>query len=1283
MGIKYEQLYNESLKHPNKFWLEQAKKLKWFEEPKTALEQNKDDIYNWFPDGKTNLSYLCIDKHIEDGHGEDVAMIYDSAVRHWNISYTYNEMKENVEKIAGGLKKLGVQKGDTVVIYMPMIPHAIFSMLACVRIGAIHSVVFGGFAPKELATRIDDTKPKVLITATSGIEIDKIIPYKPMVDDAIDLATHKPEKVIVYNRELGADKPEQDYDIDYEELIKNVEPATYLPVESTHPSHILHTSSTTGKPKGILRDTGGYATVLKFSMQNIYGMNEGEIWWAVSDIGWIVGHSFICYGPMINRNPTILFEGKPTKTPDASAFWRVIERHKVKAMFSAPTAFRAIKREDPNGDLIKNHDISSLKYLFFAGEKLDEPTYNWAKEKLQIPVINHWWKTESGWPVTSNFMGLDSFDIKEGSVGKAVPGYQVQVLNENGEITKTNEEGFVVLKLPTPPGFMQTIWNNNDDYKTEYLKRFPGFYFSGDAGFIDEDNYVHITGRVDDIINVSGHRISAKSIEKVIENHPAIAECVVLGVDDDLRGQTPHALIVLKIGQEEYERFRLQTEIIQLVRNEIGAVASLKTISVVKRLPKTNSGEVLRHTLEAMVNGKKYSIPSSIEDSIVVDELIEQFKEEKIGAFKKGKKEIASSLKVLADSYYNIDSLAKYIDVYRISKADPLDFWNTIATNNFYWREKWDEVLEWDKEDSRVTWFKNAKLNITENCIDRHLEKNGERTAIIFEPNDPKEEAQHISYNELYKQVNRMANVLKKNGVKKGDRVCVYLPMIPELAYTVLACARIGAIHSVVFAGFSAKALASRVNDSSCKLIVTSDGSYRGNKTIDLKKIVDEALTETPSIETCLVVKRIHSEIDWVDGRDKWLDDELVGVSNECEAEEMDAEDPLFILYTSGSTGKPKGMVHTSAGYMVYSAFTFKNVFQYKENDIYWCTADIGWITGHSYILYGPLINGATTMIFEGVPSYPDYGRFWEIVEKHKVTQFYTAPTAIRALAKQEENYFDKYDLSTLKVLGSVGEPINEEAWHWYNDHIGKKKCPIVDTWWQTETGGIMIAPIPFVTPTKPTYATLPLPGIQPVLMDADGSEIDGNQVDGSLCIQYPWPGMARTVYGDHERYKNTYFSAFKNKYFTGDGALRDEVGYYRITGRVDDVIIVSGHNLGTAPIEDAINEHPAVSESAIVGYPHDVKGNALYGYITLKEEGEGRDKDNLRKEINKLISDRIGPIAKLDKIQFTNGLPKTRSGKIMRRILRKIAANDTSNLGDTSTLLNPEIIQEIIDGVL
>ncbi|MCK0124648.1 acetate--CoA ligase [Gelidibacter sp. F2691] len=630
-------------------------------------------------------------------------------------------------------------------------------------------------------------------------------------------------------------------------------------------------------------------------------------------------------------------------------------------------------------------------------------------------------------------------------------------------------------------------------------------------------------------------------------------------------------------------------------------------------------------------------------------------------------------------SHYSIKNLEEYYQVYRKSVREPENFWEEIAEEHFLWRKKWDKVLSWDFSSPEVKWFEGAKLNITENCLDRHLLSRGHKTAIIFEPNNPEEEAQHITYKQLHERVCKMANVLKDQGIQKGDRVCVYLPMIPELAVTLLACARVGAIHNVVFAGFSSKALSTRIVDSDCKIVITADGSYRGSKSIDLKGIVDEALQEC-EIEKVLVVKRTNADIAMVEDRDVWLQPLLDDASSEFEAELMDAEDPLFILYTSGSTGKPKGMVHTTGGYMVYTAYTFKNVFQYKENDVYWCTADIGWITGHSYIVYGPLANGATTLMFEGVPHYPDFGRFWQIVEKHKVNQFYTAPTAIRALAKQNLSFAENVDLSSIKVLGSVGEPINEEAWHWYNDIIGKGKNPIVDTWWQTETGGIMISPLPYVTPTKPTYATLPFLGVQPALMDESGEELKGNQVEGRLCIKFPWPGMARTIWNNHERYKETYFSTYKNMYFTGDGALRDEVGYYRITGRVDDVVIVSGHNLGTGPLEDAINEHPAVSESAIVGFPHDIKGNALYGYVSLKETGESRVHDNLRKEINQLISERIGPIAKLDKIQFTEALPKTRSGKIMRRILRKIAENDMSNLGDTSTLLNPEVVQDIID---
>ena len=623
-------------------------------------------------------------------------------------------------------------------------------------------------------------------------------------------------------------------------------------------------------------------------------------------------------------------------------------------------------------------------------------------------------------------------------------------------------------------------------------------------------------------------------------------------------------------------------------------------------------------------------------------------------------------------------NLEEYNKLYKYSVDNPEQFWSDVA-DSFIWKKKWSKVLDYDFSKPKFEWFVDGKLNITENCLDRHVENTPEKTAIIFEPNNPEDKTLHISYKELHSKVCSFANVLKNNNVTKGDRVCIYLPMVPELAVAVLACARIGAVHSVVFAGFSSTALAARINDASCKMVLTSDGSFRGNKTIDLKSIVDEALTDCDCVESVIVLNKINSGIT-LNKNEKWWHDELNKVNDNCPAEIVDSEDPLFILYTSGSTGKPKGMVHSCGGYMVYSSYSFKNVFNYNDGDIYWCTADIGWITGHSYIVYGPLLNGATTLMFEGVPSYPDFGRFWAICEKYKVNQFYTAPTAIRALAKHPVELVNKYDLGSLKVLGTVGEPINEEAWDWYNNNVGKGKCPIVDTWWQTETGGIMITSLANVTEGKPTFATKPMMGIQPVLFDENSKEFNENNKNGILGIKFPWPSIARTIYGDHERYKNVYFSAYPGYYFPGDGAFRDDDGNYRITGRVDDVVIVSGHNLGTAPIEDAINMHDNVVESALVGYPHDIKGNALYAYVILKDDSISH---NIVKEINDLISKTIGPIAKPEKIQIVPGLPKTRSGKIMRRILRKIASGEKENFGDISTLLNPEVVDQILKNSL
>ena len=625
---------------------------------------------------------------------------------------------------------------------------------------------------------------------------------------------------------------------------------------------------------------------------------------------------------------------------------------------------------------------------------------------------------------------------------------------------------------------------------------------------------------------------------------------------------------------------------------------------------------------------------------------------------------------------YIAKNINEYNDLYNKSISNPENFWSEIAST-FSWRNKWTKTLEYDFNKPEFKWFLNGKLNITENCLDRHLQSNPNKTAILFEPNDPNEAAQKISYKELHRRVCIFANVLKNKSIKKGDRVCIYMPMVPELTVAVLACARIGAVHSVVFAGFSATALAARINDSECKILLTADGSFRGSKVIDLKSIVDKALIDCSSIKSTIVLKRIGSKIK-MNINESWWHEEIKNVSDYCIAEEMDSEDMLFILYTSGSTGKPKGMVHSCGGYMVYSSYTFLNVFQYNSNDIYWCTADIGWITGHSYIVYGPLLSGATSVMFEGVPSYPDFSRFWNIVEKHKITHFYTAPTAIRALAKHPISLVENNNLSSLKVLGTVGEPINEEAWNWYDKNVGKSQCPIVDTWWQTETGGIMISALAGITPNKPAHASLPLPGIQPVIVDSEGNELLGNNVQGNLCIKFPWPSIVRTTYGDHQRCINTYFSNYKGMYFTGDGVKRDHDGYLRILGRVDDVINVSGHRMGTAEVENAINEHEEVIESAVVGYPHDIKGEGIYAYVIINSKSSD---DTIKAEIVNVVRRVIGPIAKPDKIQIVSGLPKTRSGKIMRRILRKVASNDFGNLGDTSTLLNPDVVEEIIKG--
>ncbi len=893
----------------------------------------------------------------------------------------------------------------------------------------------------------------------------------------------------------------------------------------------------------------------------------------------------------------------------------------------------------------------------------------------RCPIVDTWWQTETGGILISPQPG--AIDLKPGSATKPFYGIKPVIVDEKGQTLKGACRGRLCI-AQSWPGQMRTVYGDHQRFIDTYFSQFNGKYFTGDGCRRDEDGYYWITGRVDDVIIVSGHNLGTAELESAFVAHPKVAEAAVVGYPHDIKGNGLYCYVTLNAG--ERTSGELERDLKLWVRKQIGPIATPDLIQFAPGLPKTRSGKIMRRILRKIAANQHDQLgdTSTLADPSVVESLVKNRK--KLRKIKKAKSSKSSELifkvqKKWANNAYVDKKL--YEKKYKLSIKDNDGFWKKEG-KRIDWIKPYTKIkdVKYSKNDVKIKWYYDGTLNASANCIDRHLKDKKNKTAIIWVGDDPKDSKQ-ISYKELHKNVCKAANGLKELGIKKGDRVTIYLTMIPELAYVMLACARIGAIHSIIFGGFSPDSIAGRINDCQSDYIITADEGVRGGKIIPLKKITDEALSNCPNVKKCIVVKRTGNEINWVDGRDVWYDQIVNIASDKCEPEEMSAEDPLFILYTSGSTGKPKGVLHTTGGYLVYASMTHQYIFDYKKNDIYWCSADIGWVTGHSYIIYGPLSNGATTMMFEGIPNYPDVSRWWKIIDKYKVNIFYTAPTALRALMKEGEVPVKKTSRKSLKLLGTVGEPINPEAWLWYYKVVGDSRCPIVDTWWQTETGGILISPQPGAIDLKPGSATKPFYGIKPVIVDEKGQTLKG-ACRGRLCIAQSWPGQMRTVYGDHQRFIDTYFSQFNGKYFTGDGCRRDEDGYYWITGRVDDVIIVSGHNLGTAELESAFVAHPKVAEAAVVGYPHDIKGNGLYCYVTLNA-GE-RTSGELERDLKLWVRKQIGPIATPDLIQFAPGLPKTRSGKIMRRILRKIAANQHDQLGDTSTLADPSVVESLVE---
>jgi len=1330
---RYREMYRQSIEEPEVFWGEMARSFYWKQDftevgPKFNFDKSQGPVsIEMFKDGKTSLCYNCLDRHLEAGKGSRTAFYYEcNDVDDSHLTFTYQQVFDMVCQLSNALKASGVQKGDRVTVYLPMMVHLPVTMLACSRIGAIHSVVFGGFSADSLADRIIAAQSKVIVTADGVMRGAKPIQLKAIGDKAIEKAAAEGfavEKQVCVARLAGtkfADQAKHGWqegrDVWYSDYVSS-HPTTCTVewMDAEDPLFMLYTSGSTGKPKGVVHTTGGYMVGAYATMKYSFDYHPEDTFFCTADCGWITGHTYITYGPLLNCASQVLFEGVPTH-PGPDRFWAICSKYKVDSFYTAPTAIRALMKsgEAP----VKKHDLGSLKLLGSVGEPINPEAWKWYHRVVgggRCPIADTYWQTETGSHLITPLCGAQP--LKPGSGNLPFFGVEPVILADREEGAKAGKElsgacsGQLCLKRPNV-SMMRTVFGDHGRFEETYFSQHEGYYFTGDGCKRDKDGYYWLTGRIDDVINVSGHRIGTAEVESALVAHAKVAEAAVVGYPHEIKGEGIWCYVTLNEGEEYTDA--LIPELKTKVREVIGAFAMPDQIHWAPGLPKTRSGKIMRRVLRKLALPEYETVDlgdtSTLADPSVVDQLKARHPRAKSAA-KPAASKTATDFNADIDqtevfpvvesiqSRAHVSSMERYREMYRQSIEEPAVFWGEMA-RSFYWKQDFTEVgpkFNFDKSQGPVSieMFKGGKTSLCYNCLDRHLEVGkGSRTAFYYECNDMDDSHLTFTYQQVFDMVCQLSNALKASGVKKGDRVTVYLPMMVHLPVTMLACSRIGAIHSVVFGGFSADSLADRIIAAQSKVIVTADGVMRGAKPIQLKAIGDKAIEKAAAegfvVEKQVCVARLagtkwadQAKHGWQEGRDVWYNDYVSSHPTTCDVEWMDAEDPLFMLYTSGSTGKPKGVVHTTGGYMVGAYATMKYSFDYHPEDTFFCTADCGWITGHTYITYGPLLNCASQVLFEGVPTHPGPDRFWAICSKYKVDSFYTAPTAIRALMKSGEEPVKKHDLSSLKLLGSVGEPINPEAWKWYHRVVGGGRCPIADTYWQTETGGHLITPLCGAQPLKPGSGNLPFFGVEPVIL-ADreegakaGKELSG-ECSGQLCLKRPNVSMMRTVFGDHKRFEETYFSQHEGYYFTGDGCKRDKDGYYWLTGRIDDVINVSGHRIGTAEVESALVAHAKVAEAAVVGYPHEIKGEGIWCYVTLNEGEEYTDA--LIPELKTKVREVIGAFAMPDQIHWAPGLPKTRSGKIMRRVLRKLALPDyqTVDLGDTSTLADPSVVDQL-----